>query len=101
MEHIKDVLDEILSRLDATKPVLTFEEGCKYCGISKSKMYKHTSSGEIAFSKPGGKLIYFNREDLEQWMLSNRQSSNEEKERIANTYSVANSRKSNPLRKRK
>lgn len=65
------------------KPVLTLDEACRYTGISKSKMYKHTSAGNIPFYKPEGKLIYFKRIDLDYWLLRNRKASNEEIERIA------------------
>ncbi|OUR93983.1 hypothetical protein A9Q87_04565 [Flavobacteriales bacterium 34_180_T64] len=95
MEHIKDVLDRIEKILFSQKTVLSFEEGCYYCSISKSKMYKHTSSNNIPHYKPEGKLIYFNREDLDEWMLRNRQSTNEEMERNATTYSLPNKKKSN------
>tara|TARA_R110002072_G_scaffold7503_2_gene40614 strand:- start:368782 stop:369054 length:273 start_codon:yes stop_codon:yes gene_type:complete len=85
MEHIKEVLDKFL---DQIKPVLTFEEACKYCGVSASSMYKHTSSNRIAFYKPEGKLIYFKREELDEWMLRNRQSTDEELAQIATSYTV-------------
>lgn len=60
------------------KPILTFEEACKYAGLSKSYMYQHTSAGNIPFYKPEGRKIYFKRIELEEWMLRNRQSSNAE-----------------------
>ncbi len=90
MEHIKDVLDKILEQI---KPVLTFEEACIYCGMSKSSMYKHTSANKIPYYKPEGKLIYFKREELDEWMLRNRQSTQEERVEIANSYTAKNKRK--------
>ncbi|MEO2052729.1 MAG: helix-turn-helix domain-containing protein [Allomuricauda sp.] len=65
------------------KPIFTFEEACEYSGLSKSKMYKHTSSGNIPHYKPEGKLIYFLREELDQWLLRNRKATSEEIERQA------------------
>ena len=87
MDHIKTVLDRILEEM---KRALTFEEGCTYCGISKSSMYKHTSNNNIPHYKPEGKLIYFKREELDEWMLRNKQSSSEELERVAAKYSFKN-----------
>jgi excisionase family DNA binding domain-containing protein len=55
-----------------TKPILTFDEACLYMGMSKSALYKVTSSKEIPFSKPNGKMIYFKRTDVDGWLLSNR-----------------------------
>jgi excisionase family DNA binding protein len=65
------------------KKVLSFKEGCKYCDISESSMYKHTSNGTVPYYKPHGKLIYFKREDLDNWMLQNRHSTSEELENEA------------------
>jgi len=67
----------------ALKEVLTFQEGCLYTGLSKSKMYKHTSQGKVAFYKPEGKNIYFKRVDLDSFMLRNRHSTMEELETLA------------------
>jgi excisionase family DNA binding protein len=65
------------------KKVLSLKEGCKYCDISESSMYKHTSNGTVPYYKPHGKLIYFKREDLDNWMLQNRHSTSEELENEA------------------
>ncbi len=54
------------------KEILTLEEACLYMGISKSTMYKLTSQSKtITFYKPTGKLIYFKRKDLDEFMLQN------------------------------
>jgi excisionase family DNA binding protein len=66
--------------------VLTFEQGCKYTGYSQSYMYKLTTAGVIPFSKPNGKKIFFDRDRLEAWMLSNASSTQEEKQINAATY---------------
>jgi len=86
---INNLLPEnVVNSLYFLKPILTFEEGCEYTGLSKSKMYKHTSSGNIPFYKPEGKKIYFKTEDLNNWMLRNRSASNEEIERSAAKQSL-------------
>ena len=69
-----------------SKRVLSFDEGVQLLGIAKSTVYKMTSAGLIPFSKPNGKKIYFDREKLEDWMLSNAQTSHEEKQIEAATY---------------
>jgi len=66
--------------------VLTFEQGCEYLGYAKSYVYKLTSAGILPYSKPNGKSIFFEREKLEAWMLSNANSSQREKENEAATY---------------
>ncbi|SNR39261.1 DNA binding domain-containing protein, excisionase family [Lutibacter agarilyticus] len=89
---ILNKLEEINNNLFLQKAVLSFDEACKYCSISKSKMYKHTSSSNIAFYKPEGKLIFFKREELDQWLLRNRQSSMDELQREATKYSLTKRR---------
>ena len=69
-----------------TNKVLTFQEGCTYLGYKKSYVYKLTSSRILPFSKPNGKTIFFEREKLEQWMLSNASSSQVERQIKAATY---------------
>lgn len=66
--------------------VLTFEQGCQYLGYAKSYVYKLTSSGILPYSKPNNKSIFFEREKLEAWMLSNAKSSHAEKKIEAATY---------------
>ena len=85
-------LEEISNNLFLQKPVLSFDEGCKYCCISKSKMYKHTSSNNIPFYKPEGKLIFFKKDELDDWLLRNRQSSMDELQREATKYSLTKKR---------
>jgi excisionase family DNA binding protein len=68
------------------KKILTLEEASHFLGYAKSTVYKLTSSGILPFSKPNGKKIYFEREALEQWMLSNKSQSNIDRELIAATY---------------
>jgi excisionase family DNA binding protein len=70
----------------SNKRVLTFEEGCEYLGYAKSYVYKLTSAGILPYSKPNGKSIFFDREKLEGWMLSNANTSHEEKQTEAATY---------------
>jgi len=50
------------------KVFLTLEEAAHFTGLSKSYIYKLTSRGKIPHSKPQGKLIFFERVNLENWM---------------------------------
>lgn len=61
-----------------SKEVLTFEEAAQFTGLSKSYLYKLTSGQKIPFYKPSGKLCYFNREELQQWLMQNRVSTHDE-----------------------
>lgn len=57
------------------KEVLTFKEALALLGISASTLYKLTHQRAITFYKPNGKLLYFKRADLTNWMLQNKQDS--------------------------
>lgn len=54
------------------KEVLTSDEVAQYMGISKSYLYKLTMRGDIPHYKPTGKVCYFNRDEIERWMQSNK-----------------------------
>lgn len=68
---IMERLDRLERLLIANKEVLTFDETCDYTGISRSYLYKLTAAGHIPHSKPNGKLIYFERKKLVDWLLQN------------------------------
>ncbi|MDR3350215.1 MAG: helix-turn-helix domain-containing protein [Prevotellaceae bacterium] len=70
----------------ATKEVLTFGEAAQFTGLSKSYLYKLTSGHRIPHSKPSGKLVYFDRAELQRWLLQNRVSTTEEVENKAAVY---------------
>ena len=61
-----------------TKEILTSEEAAQYMGISKSYLYKLTMRQQIPHYKPMGKMCYFNRTELENWLQRNRVSTSEE-----------------------
>ena len=70
-QSVEQRLDSIERLLRGQKPVLTFDEGCEFTGLSKSYMYKLTHRNKIPHFKPHGKNIYFSREELEKWLLQN------------------------------
>lgn len=90
---ILEQLDRIERLMRTSKSVLSFEETCEYTGISRSYLYKLTARGEIPFSKPRGKMIYFSREKLDQWLLSNESRSEKELKAQALDYAFRNKKK--------
>lgn len=68
------------------KEVLNFNEAAIYLEVSHSHLYKLTSLGVIPAYKPNGKKLYFNRRELDAWLLSNKQASTSEIELEANDY---------------
>lgn len=72
--------------LFCSKQVLTSDEAAKYMGIAKSTLYKLTMSKEIPHYKPTGKLCFFDRNELEAWLKSNRVSTDTEISERAAAY---------------
>lgn len=96
-------MDEIIIRLERlerliesqninSKEVLNFNETCHYLELSQSHLYKLTSSGAIPHYKPNGKKIYFNRPELDAWLLRNRMNSKDEIEQDAANYMIKKGR---------
>ena len=67
------------------KPTLTFKEACAYTGYGDRMMRKLVSEHKVSYSKPNGKL-FFNREDLDAYMMSNRLPSEQEIDEAASSY---------------
>lgn len=70
----------------ANKSVLNMREAAILTGLSISHLYKLTSTGGIPCYKPGGKGLYFNREELETWLLRGRKMTAEEIDVAACTH---------------
>ena len=86
-EAFKEVADLITAKtIFCTKEVLTSDEAAKYMGISKSYLYKLTMRQQIPHYKPMGKMCYFNRAELEQWLQSNRVATSTEITQQAQSY---------------
>ncbi|WP_375580583.1 helix-turn-helix domain-containing protein [Marivirga tractuosa] len=64
------------------KSILTMSEAAEFMGLSMSYLYKLTHWNKIPYYKPSGKIVYFKKEDLEDWMLQNRSTTEKEIEAI-------------------
>ena len=69
-----------------SKAVLNFQEALSYTGFSASYLYKLTSERRIPHSKPSGKMIFFDRLELDAWLMSNPIATADELNDRANTY---------------
>lgn len=86
IERINQLEKVIFQGQVAQKNVLSFQEAVKYLNVSSSYLYKLTSKQEIPHSKPRGKMVYFDRLELDSWLLQNRITTKKEIEQIANDY---------------
>lgn len=70
-----------------SKRILTASETANYMGIALSSLYKLTHNRAIPHSKPCGKLLFFDREEIERWLMSNKVRTQAELEAEAISYS--------------
>lgn len=93
-DDYKQVADLITAKLNAierysllgAKKVLNIDDVAILTGLSKSHLYKLTCSKQIPHYKPNTKAMYFDRAEIEEWMLQNRVTTQAEAEQQANGY---------------
>ena len=64
-------VEELEQMVFMNKNVLSFEETSKFLNLSKSYLYKLTSGNLIPHYKPQGKMLYFEKAELEAWLRQN------------------------------
>ena len=74
IENLLSRLQKVEERLFTVKDVLTTEEAAEYTGLSLSQLYKLTCSKKIPHYKPRGKMVYFDKRELDNWMRQNEDS---------------------------
>src|SRR5687767_6133652 len=89
MDHLEGVR-KLFRQMTVVKKALTLAEAVEYTGLSRSHLYRLTSLRKIPHSKPMGKLIYFDKEQLDAWLLSNPIRTAEDIEISAQTYISTN-----------
>ena len=84
-KDLKQLADIITANIIGTqKEVLTSDECAIYLGVSKSCLYKWTMNRVIPhYKSPTGKMCFFNRREVENWMQSVRVATDEELEQQA------------------
>ncbi len=85
---ILERLDRLEKLLIGNKEVLTFDEASDYTGISRSYLYKLTASGKIPHSKPNGKMLFFEKKKLVNWLLQNKRKSKHDIQSEALNYTL-------------
>jgi|TARA_X000000950_G_scaffold205185_1_gene246860 excisionase family DNA binding protein len=83
LEEIQAQLEEIKEILTTSKKVLNLNEVADYIGYSKSHIYKLTSTKEIPHSKPNGKGLFFDKDEIDCWLLNNKVPTNEVLKRVS------------------
>ena len=70
--ELQKELEQIKTLLLSKKNVLNIKELADYTGYSKSYIYKLTSRQAIPYFKPSGKAIFFDRVEIDTWLLKNK-----------------------------
>lgn len=72
IEELQKRMDTVEDILDNAKEVLSVEEAARFMDIARSSLYKMTSDRSIPFYRPNGKMIYFEKADILEWIRKNR-----------------------------
>ena len=72
IEELQKRMDAVEDILDNAKEVLSVEEAARFMDIARSSLYKMTSDRSIPFYRPNGKMIYFEKADILDWIRKNR-----------------------------
>jgi excisionase family DNA binding protein len=86
--ELKSELQQIKQlTLLGTKKALTMTDASLLSGLSKSHLYKLVCYKKIPhYKSDGGKLTYFDKDELNAWMLQNRVKTVDELKAEAATY---------------
>lgn len=90
MEPIKLILEKLdyLEQLiiSNNKEILSVEELEKYTGFKKSYIYHLVHFNKIPYSKPNGKYLFFEKSEIDQWLLKNKSLSDDQIQEKAREY---------------
>ncbi len=87
-EIIIHKLNRIEKHIFGLKAILNVEELSDYTGFKKSYIYKLVHNNSIPFSKPSGKILFFERKKIDEWLLKNSHKSNDEIQQEAIEFSL-------------
>ncbi len=68
LQSVIDQLAILTNAVLSNKQTLNIDEAAAFTGLAVSYLYKLTSTQEIPHYKPRGKMLYFDRSELETWL---------------------------------
>ncbi|MCO7722402.1 helix-turn-helix domain-containing protein [Myroides odoratimimus] len=89
----RELKEAIVLNLIQQKEMLNVQELSDYIGMSTSSIYKLVYNNIIPFYKPNGKILYFDREEINAWLRQNKSQSISQLEQQALDYSFKNRKK--------
>ena len=81
-------VEELERMLFMSKNVLSFDEASRFLNLSKSYLYKLTASNLVPHYKPQGKMLYFEKSELEAWLRQNPVKTKAQIEQEAQRYII-------------
>ncbi len=88
LQAVIDRIEMLTNAVLSNKQTLNIEEAAAFTGLAVSYLYKLTSAQEIPHYKPRGKMLYFDRSELEGWLKQGKVNSHAEIERKATAHIV-------------
>lgn len=91
LDNIENLLFDIQSKLDERNSnsqndqLLSIKEVAKYLNLSVPTIYGYTAKRHIPHAKRGNRL-YFNKSEIDNWILEGEQRTNSDIERMASDY---------------
>lgn len=93
LKEFSQRLANIEATLAGTKKAMNLDDLAAYSGLAKSTIYKLTSNQQIPHAKPNGRYIYFDRDEVNEWLLRNKIKTVEELDTAAATFTTLNPHK--------
>jgi len=90
MKNVEERVSELEQMVFTVKNIFSFDEASKFLNLSKSYLYKLTSGNLIPHYKPQGKMLYFEKEELEAWLRQNPVKTGMQIEKEAQQYVMSN-----------
>jgi len=90
LNHLLKEVNELKENSVFNKSVFNVKDFSFYSGFKESYIYKLTSREEIEFSKPNGKMVFFSKEKIDEFLLKNPVKSKTSIESAAIEYSLRN-----------
>lgn len=86
-----EIIIEKLNKLEtllvsSVKQILTVEDLINYTGFSRSYIYKLVHMNILPYSKPNGKTLFFQKKEIDSFLLQNKSESNAQTKQRAVDY---------------
>jgi len=99
-QELKKEMQELKTlTLLGAKQVVTMHEAALLTGLSISYLYQLSSAKKIPYYKQGGKINYFDKDELNKWLLQHRKKTVSELETEAANFIVTKGNKGKKCKK--